>query len=59
MRYVPGPQSDYVRDRCAFIKALQLLGIVTDVRMGRVLAIDGKKRWALILECDIQERDDG
>lgn len=53
--FVPGPQSKYIRDRCAFIKALQLLGLIDDVRVGRIHCLDGKVRWALTLESRIDE----
>ena len=53
--YVRSPQSEYVRDICALIRVMQLLGIVTDVRMRIDPCLDGKSRWALSVEVEVKD----
>ena len=54
--YVRAPQSDYVKDRCELLRVLQLLGLITDIRM-RMGNKDGKPHWCLTVESEINDDD--
>jgi len=56
--YTRTPQSDYVKDRCKLIRMMQLLGIVSDIKMRMdISGASGKARWALTLESKVRDEE--
>jgi len=54
--FVRSPQAEYIQERCALLRTLQKLDVVSAISMRYNLCIDGKKRWALEVTCVIEEK---